>query len=129
VSVLPLGTPEEQGERYARAWVTALPSRSDTFGLVLIESLAAGTPIVVLDDAAPPELVVGGNGAISPSLEPEDLAKALQQGLDLAATPGIAELCRSSVQQYDWDGAIAPLLENVYLQGRAPSPIGAPTHT
>src|SRR5439155_6017001 len=59
---LELGEPGEQGARYGRAWTTALPSRGDSFGMVLIESLASGTPIVVGDDAAPPELVRPGIG-------------------------------------------------------------------
>ena len=37
--------------RYASAWISALPSVGDSFGMALIESLAAGTPIVVADPA------------------------------------------------------------------------------
>ena len=53
--VLPLGTPGDQAARDARAWATVLPSTDESFGMVLAESLAAGTPIVVADHAAPPE--------------------------------------------------------------------------
>jgi len=116
VRVLPLGSPDEQGRRYARAWATALPSRSDCFGLVLVESLASGTPIVVLDDSAPPELVQDGNGAVAASSEPEDLAEALRRALRLAASPETAERCRASARAFDWDGAIAPRLEEIYAR-------------
>ena len=54
VTMLPLGDPEGLSSRYATAWVSALPSTGDSFGMVLIESLASGTPIVVSDDGAPP---------------------------------------------------------------------------
>ncbi|MES4793150.1 MAG: hypothetical protein C4321_09370, partial [Chloroflexota bacterium] len=49
-TVLPLGEPTAQHERYGRAWVTTLPSRGDSFGMVLVESLACGTPIVAAAD-------------------------------------------------------------------------------
>jgi len=38
--VLGLGDADRQHERYGRAWVTCLPSRRDSFGMVLVESLA-----------------------------------------------------------------------------------------
>lgn len=114
VEVLPLGTPEEQGLRYGRAWVTALPSIADSFGLVLIESLASGTPIVVVDDAAPPSLVTPSTGAVAKPNDPVSLAEALRLGLDLARQPETAERCRQFARQFDWDEHIAPLLEGLY---------------
>ncbi|MGH9122386.1 MAG: glycosyltransferase, partial [Acidimicrobiales bacterium] len=126
--VLALGSPTEQGRRYARAWATALPSQGDSFGLVLIESLASGTPIVVADDAAPPSLVTPETGTIAPLHDPAALADALRGALDLATRPETAARCRESAERYDWDGAIAPLLEEIYsgvpAHGRA-SPLPA----
>ncbi len=63
--ILPLGAPYEQGDRYARAWVAALRATSEPFGLVFAGSLAAGTPIVLADDAAPPSFVTPATGTIS----------------------------------------------------------------
>ena len=57
VRTLGVGEAGAQGERYGRAWVTCLPSRYDSFGLTLLESLACGTPIVASTHAAPQELV------------------------------------------------------------------------
>lgn len=112
--ILPIGTPEQQGSRYGRAWVTALPSVSDSFGLVLVESLACGTPIVVADDAAPPELVSPSTGAIAQPHDPESLAEALKRALELANRPETVAECRRSAQQFDWESSIVPLLERVY---------------
>ncbi|MHB1534687.1 MAG: glycosyltransferase family 4 protein [Acidimicrobiales bacterium] len=112
--VLPLGEPRDQADRYARAWVTALPSRNDSFGLVLIESLAAGTPIVVLDDAAPPELVRDGNGVVAETADAAGLAAALYRSLELARLPQTSARCRESSRRYDWDDGLAPLLEELY---------------
>lgn len=117
VTHLSLGSPHEQGERYARAWVTALPSISESFGLVLIESLAAGTPIVVVDDAAPPSLVTAETGAIARPHDPASLAEALRTGFALARNPRTPAACRSFALRYDWDAGIAPLLEDLYERG------------
>jgi glycosyltransferase involved in cell wall biosynthesis len=113
-TVLDLGRAEEQGERYGRAWLTALPSEADSFGMVLVESLACGTPVVVADDGAPPELVEPGTGAVSRRRDPESLADALAKTLDLARDPGTVSHCRDKAAEFDWDAAIAPLLEKLY---------------
>jgi glycosyltransferase involved in cell wall biosynthesis len=114
--VLDLGRAEEQGERYGRAWVTALPSEADSFGMVLVESLACGTPVVVADDGAPPELVRPGIGAVSRGRDPESLAAALAGALDLAREHDTVSRCRAKAAEFDWDGAIAPLLEQIYAR-------------
>ena len=111
---LPVGDPGSQAERYGRAWVTCLPSVSESFGLVLIESLACGTPIVVVDDAAPPSLVTPGTGCVARPHDPESLARSLDAGLTLSQQPGTPRRCRARAEQFDWDAAIAPLLEGLY---------------
>jgi phosphatidyl-myo-inositol alpha-mannosyltransferase len=113
-TVLPLGEPEELAEQYARAWVTCLPTLWDSFGLVVIESMAAGTPAVVGPRGAPPEVVEPGAGVVAPSLEAEPLAKALAEGLELSQRPGTVERCREVAARYDWHDGVAPLLEDLY---------------
>jgi phosphatidylinositol alpha-mannosyltransferase len=114
VSVLPLGDPNQISERYARAWVTTLPSVGDSFGMTLIESLAAGTPIVVANDGAPPELVTPRTGLIAEPNDPASLCEALDMGLALSSAAGTQEHCRAAAQQFDWDESIAPMLEGLY---------------
>jgi phosphatidyl-myo-inositol alpha-mannosyltransferase len=115
---VPLGDPMDQGARYSRAWVTVLPSTGDSFGLVLIESLAAGTPIVVGNSGNPPSLVTPQTGVVAEALDAESLSAALDRGLELATRAETADACRASVARYDWDAAIAPLLEDLYRPDR-----------
>jgi len=114
VTILPLGDPGGLSTRYAQAWVSALPSIGDSFGMVLIETLASGTPIVVADDAAPPQLVTPATGVVSVPHDPESLAEALMKGFALAQDPATAARCRDFARQFDWDEAMAPLLERLY---------------
>ncbi|HVA73621.1 MAG TPA: glycosyltransferase family 4 protein [Acidimicrobiales bacterium] len=117
---LPVGDPSSQAERYGRAWVTCLPSVSESFGLVLIESLACGTPIVVVDDAAPPSLVTPETGCVAKPHDPQSLARSLDDALELAQQIDTARLCRGRAEEFDWDSSIAPLLERLYVSGRDP---------
>jgi glycosyltransferase involved in cell wall biosynthesis len=115
IDVLPIGDPNGLAERYGEAWVTALPSKHDSFGMVLIESLACGTPIVPSTHSALPELVRPGvTGALCAPDDPHSLAGALRQALELARNGDAVAACRDSVAQYDWRTGIAPLLERLY---------------
>jgi phosphatidylinositol alpha-mannosyltransferase len=114
VTLLPVGDPGGLAERYATAWVTALPSVGDSFGMVLIESLASGTPIVVANDSAPPQLVTPTTGTIAEPNDPGSLADALQRGFDLAQDPATQSNCRNFARRFDWDESMGPLLERLY---------------
>jgi phosphatidylinositol alpha-mannosyltransferase len=119
--LLGMGGVHEQGERYAKAWVTALPSEEDSFGVATIESLASGTPIAVADHGAPQEVVTPEVGAIARVRDPESLADALATCLDLARQPETASRCRARAAAFDWDDGIAPLLEGLYSGDAATS--------
>jgi glycosyltransferase involved in cell wall biosynthesis len=113
-TVLDLGQADEQSDRYARAWVTALPSEADSFGMALVESLACGTPIVVADDGAPQELVSDETGAVAQLGDPGSLADALSTALALARRDETVANCRTRATAYDWDTSIVPFLEKLY---------------
>lgn len=114
VKLLPIGEPEDLPRLYSHAWVTALPSTGDSFGMVLVESLASGTPIVVADDSAPPQLVTKSTGAIAKPHDAHSLAEALEAGFQLALDPSTQQQCRDFAKQFDWDESIGPLLERLY---------------
>ena len=99
-------------DAYSSAWVTVLPSMREAFGLVLVESLACGTPIVaVAGSGGPAEIVQPGIGVLASEATRSALAAAIAQALDLDDR----DACRrEATQHYGWDEAIVPLLLEVY---------------
>lgn len=118
--VLGAGTLDEQPRRYGTAWVCALPSLHDTFGLVLVESLACGTPIVAADNAALPELVTPGvTGALCEYGDVASIADACIKAIELARQPATGAACRDAAKPYDWRTSIAPRCVDLYEQAAA----------
>jgi phosphatidylinositol alpha-mannosyltransferase len=113
VDVVPNASPELSA-LYGEAWATVLPSEYEAFGIVLVESLACGTPIVVCDHAAPPELAQPGVGVVAPPRDPAALADACRRAFDLVREPGIEQRCRAAAAPYDWDTGVAPAVEALY---------------
>ncbi|WP_121116019.1 glycosyltransferase family 4 protein [Croceibacterium ferulae] len=54
---------------YAGADVLVFPSRTDTFGLVMIEALACGTPVAAYPVAGPLDVLTPASGAMADRLE------------------------------------------------------------
>ena len=82
---------------YSAASVTVLTSQAEAFGLVLVESLACGTPVVASTDGAGPEIIDRpGIGALFDAPEPDAVATALLGAIDL---PDPAAACRARAEQ------------------------------
>ena len=107
-------------DAYRSAWVTALASQQEAFGLVLAESLACSSPVVACRSGAIEELVDRpGIGALSEN-SPESLARALLDGLALSQRPATAASCRARAEELSSDrtaGAYERLYHRVADRG------------
>jgi glycosyltransferase involved in cell wall biosynthesis len=77
---------------YAGADVLVFPSRTDTFGLVMLEAMACGTPVAAFPVTGPRDVVGGGAGALD-----EDLGRAA-----LAALRCDRARCRAHAETFSW---------------------------
>lgn len=99
-------------DTYREAWVSVLPSFSEAFGLVLLEALACGTPVVGSNLDGIPELVDRDSiGRLFDGDRPEPLAKALLETLELARDPGTPAACRRRAEQFSRDRCAERCLE------------------
>jgi glycosyltransferase involved in cell wall biosynthesis len=66
-------------EQMHAAHAFVLPSRRETFGVVLLEALATGLPVVATRSGGPATIVTDRNGFLVPPNVPKDLAAALKR--------------------------------------------------
>ena len=84
---------------YAGADVFVFPSRTDTFGLVLLEALAAGTPVAAFPVTGPRDVLTDPRiGALD-----EDLRAACLRALDADRAA-----CRRHAEAWSWEACAAP---------------------
>ncbi len=103
---------------FAGADAFVLPSRTDTFGLVLLEALASGVPVAAYPVTGPRDVITDPKvGALD-----EDLGVAVRRALE-----GDPEACRRHALAYSWEAAarqfllnLAPVTQRATAQGPTP---------
>jgi D-inositol-3-phosphate glycosyltransferase len=90
---------------YSAADVTVMPSSYESFGLVAVESLACGTPVVATRVGGLTSIVHDGEtGLLVPWRDAEMFAESLRRVLeDTALRQRLARNARPSVLGYGWD--------------------------
>jgi glycosyltransferase involved in cell wall biosynthesis len=78
VQFLGYKTGRELADWYSRADVFAFPSKVDTFGIVMIESMSLGTPVAAYPVPGPLDIIESGNGYMT-----DDLRKSVRLCLSL----------------------------------------------
>jgi glycosyltransferase involved in cell wall biosynthesis len=101
------GSTEALARAYVRASASVLAARDEPFGLVLVESLAAGTPVAAARSGSCPEIVDSPRiGALFDGEDPEGLATAMSDALDLGRKRRTAAACRRRAAEYDWSHVV-----------------------
>ncbi len=89
---------------YASADVFVFPSRTDTFGLVLLEALASGLPVAAYPVPGPLDVLDGsGAGALD-----DDLRRAALKALELPRSR-----CREHALRFSWSACARQFLDQL----------------
>jgi glycosyltransferase involved in cell wall biosynthesis len=92
-------TGPKHGEALARAYAGAdvfvFPSLTDTFGLVILEALACGTPVAAFPVTGPKDVLAGADGVVG-AVDTDLRAAALQ------ALSADRLACRRHAETYSW---------------------------
>jgi len=91
---------EDLARCYADADVFVFPSKTDTFGLVMIEALACGTPVAAYPVPGPRDILTDEVGAMSENLD-EAIAAALSRD---------SQTCAEFGKAFSWEAATAQFL-------------------
>jgi glycosyltransferase involved in cell wall biosynthesis len=105
-----LFTGPRYGEALARAYagsdVFVFPSLTDTFGLVILESLACGTPVAAFPVTGPKDVMADAQGKIG----------AVNADLRLAALEALTAdraACRAHAERYSWRACAETFLSHL----------------
>ena len=91
---------------YAGADAFVFPSRTDTFGLVLLEALASGTPVAAFP-------VTGPLDVIGPAPEPVGALSENLRDACLGALAADRATCRHYAERWSWDACAARFRETL----------------
>jgi len=89
------------------AWLLA--SRSEGFGLPIIEAMACRTPVISTPVGGAPEILSGGTGILVRAEDPEEMAKAIESICQLPNSKwqALSEAAYAKVKNYTWEDATA----------------------
>ncbi|MFZ5731131.1 MAG: glycosyltransferase family 4 protein [Pseudomonadota bacterium] len=95
---------ERLAEIYSAADVFVFPSKTDTFGLVLLEALASGVPVAALPVAGPKDVI----GSEPVGVLSHDLRAACLKALDIPR-----DACREFALRHSWEACARIFIDNV----------------
>src|SRR5262249_47811217 len=99
-------TGEPLAQMYCNADVFVFPSRTDTFGLVVIEALACGVPVAAYPVPGPGDILgrVPGVGCCHDDLE---------TAIAVALRTGTRDACLAHAARYTWEASTQQFLANL----------------
>ena len=117
-------------EWYRAADATVVPSYSESFGLVAIESQACGTPVVAASVGGLRTAVADGrSGLLVPSHDPDAWARALAR-LSTQEREHLASGARAHAEGFSWDATAQGLIDSyaraVGAHAALPLAVGTP---
>lgn len=100
---------EQLAKHLAAADVFVFPSKTDTFGVVMLEAMACGVPVAAYPVVGPAQVVQHGTTGILSN----DLKQAALGALKISA-----DACRDHSKQYSWQACTQQFLSNLAISDK-----------
>lgn len=100
-------TQEEIKEFYTKCDAWLFSSRSEGFGLPILEAMACRTPVIATPAGAAPQLLASGGGILVKPEDPADMASAIEQICQLSDAEWrvMSDAALAEVKSYTWEDA------------------------
>ena len=99
---------DELGRYFGCADVFCFPSLTDTFGLVILEAMAAGVPVAAFSAPGPVDIIPGSNAGVLAPGQTEGLREACLACLDLDRT-----VVRKFAERFSWRACAEEFFRNL----------------
>ena len=121
-------------DQYAACDAWLVGSRSEGFGLPILEAMACRTPVITTPVGAAPELLAGGGGVMVKPQDPMDMAHAIVRlaTADDAAWRALSDRALATARRHTWDASIDAFEHHLHraaegeVQGAEPAGRPAP---
>ena len=108
--------PKEEVARFMRQCdFFVLPSLYETFGVVYIEALSSGKPVIGCDSGAPHEIISKDVGLLVPPKDIDALTEAIEYMLDHYQDYSIEKTAQYAIDRFSYE-AVGQMLDGVYRE-------------
>jgi glycosyltransferase involved in cell wall biosynthesis len=92
---------------YSRCDAWLVGSRSEGFGLPILEAMACRTPVIATPTGAAPELIANGGGVLTPIDDPRSMAREIERVVQLPDQQWrvMSDAAYATASSYSWDDA------------------------
>jgi glycosyltransferase involved in cell wall biosynthesis len=105
---------------YSRLDVFVLASRDETFGVVVVEAMASGLPVIGTDCGGPKEIITRDTGLLVEKENPEELARAIKymsENLHLYNRDSIRKYAEEKFGQMSFVESVTHFYQDVLREG------------
>ena len=107
VEFRPDPTDDELVELYRRSTLLLFTARNEDFGMVPLEAMASGTPVLAVDRGGPRETVVDGVTGWLAAPDPAVFADRVRTALSGTQLAAMRAPARARAEQFGWDRLVA----------------------
>lgn len=109
--VMLIGEQSDPAPYYAIADMFVMPSAYESFGLVLLEALACGVPVIATRVGVAPQVIRDGINGFLVERDPQEIADRMEQIAALDDPAPLNAAAREAIAEYSWSAVASRYLE------------------